>query len=164
MSHRKIAARCSRGLFVAKPVAVLVAAVFSSSAFAQSAHTELAPVVVTANPLGSGLFDMVTPVTVVNRREISDRSASTLGEALEATPGPYFLSSFGLVDITFAPFLERIVSSLLYYKGFAVRGEVSRWGWMAGAGLVEMAGWGWVAGRPGVSGPSGREKAQGNFP
>ena len=43
--------------------------------------------------------------------------------------GPYFLSEFGLVDVTFAPFLERIVSSLLYYKGFAVRGQVQ-------AGLV----------------------------
>lgn len=45
--------------------------------------------------------------------------------ALGATPGPYFLAHFGLVDITFAPFLERIVSSIQYYKGFRVRGEVS---------------------------------------
>jgi len=96
MSHRKNVARPSRGLslFTAKPIAVLLAAVSSSSAFAQSAHTELAPVVVTANPLGSGLFDMVTPVTVVNRKELSDRSAASLGEALEATPG-VSASSFG---------------------------------------------------------------------
>jgi glutathione S-transferase len=47
-----------------------------------------------------------------------------INSQLEVAPGPYFLSEFGLVDITFAPFLERIVSSLLYYKGFAVRGEV----------------------------------------
>lgn len=33
-------------------------------------------------------------------------------------------ADFGLVDITFAPFLERIVSSIAYYKGFRVRGEV----------------------------------------
>ena len=45
-------------------------------------------------------------------------------EELGATPGPYFLSEFGLVDITFAPFLERIAASVCYYKGFAVRGEV----------------------------------------
>lgn len=44
--------------------------------------------------------------------------------ALGAATGPYFLSQFGLVDLTFAPFLERIASSLLYYKGFRVRGEV----------------------------------------
>lgn len=94
MSHRKIAARRSRGLFAVKPIAVVLAAVSSSALFAQAAHTELAPVVVTANPLGSGLFDMVTPVSVINRREISDRSASTLGEALEGTPG-VSSSSFG---------------------------------------------------------------------
>lgn len=94
MSHRKIAARRSRGLFAVKPIAVVLAAVSSSSVLAQAAHTELAPVVVTANPLGSGLFDMVAPVSVVNRRELSDRSASTLGEALEGTPG-VSSSSFG---------------------------------------------------------------------
>lgn len=33
------------------------------------------------------------------------------------------------MDITFAPFLERIVSSIAYYKGFRVRGEVSCKGW-----------------------------------
>lgn len=28
------------------------------------------------------------------------------------------------VDITFAPFLERIAASIAYYKGFIVRGQV----------------------------------------
>ncbi|PSC72974.1 glutathione S-transferase [Micractinium conductrix] len=50
----------------------------------------------------------------------------SIDAALGEAPGPYFLSEFGLVDVTFAPFLERIVSSLLYYKGFAVRGQ-GRW-------------------------------------
>lgn len=45
---------------------------------------------------------------------------------LGATPGPYFLENFGLVDITFAPFLERIAASIAYYKGFMVRGE-NKW-------------------------------------
>lgn len=40
--------------------------------------------------------------------------------------GPYFLDQFSLVDIIFAPFLERIAASILYYKGFVVRGE-GRW-------------------------------------
>jgi glutathione S-transferase len=44
--------------------------------------------------------------------------------ALAAGEGPYFLSAFSLVDITFAPFLERIVASVLYYKGLRLRGEV----------------------------------------
>ena len=83
MSYRKIAARRSRGqsLFatkpVVKPLAVFLAAL-SSPAFAQSAHTELAPVVVTANPLGSGLFDMVTPVTVVNQPVVYGWDGNTL--------------------------------------------------------------------------------------
>lgn len=45
-------------------------------------------------------------------------------EGLGATPGPYFLEDFSLVDITFAPFLERIAASIAYYKGMAVRGQV----------------------------------------
>jgi glutathione S-transferase len=36
---------------------------------------------------------------------------------------PFFLDTFSLVDITFAPFLERIAASIYYYKGFVVRGE-----------------------------------------
>jgi iron complex outermembrane receptor protein len=100
MSHHKHAARSARKspLFKARNVSALATAassVFASTvALAQEAHTELAPVVVTANPLGSSLLDMVTPVSVVNRKEISDRSASTLGETLEGTPG-VSSSSFG---------------------------------------------------------------------
>src|SRR5690606_34791758 len=67
--------------------ASLAAAFAAGGVHAQSAHQELAPVVVTANPLGSSLFDMVTPVTVVNRRNLSDGSATSLGEALSDVPG-----------------------------------------------------------------------------
>jgi glutathione S-transferase len=45
---------------------------------------------------------------------------------LGASNGPYFLSEFSLVDIVFAPFLERIVASMPYYKGLFVRGK-GRW-------------------------------------
>ena len=45
-------------------------------------------------------------------------------QALQRSGGPYFLGQqFSLVDITFAPFLERMVASLLYYKAFRMRGE-----------------------------------------
>jgi iron complex outermembrane receptor protein len=84
----------ARPPFRAPTAVALVSSLVSVSALAQEAHTELAPVVVTANPLGSGLFDMVTPVSVVNHKEISDRSATTLGEALEGVPG-VSASNFG---------------------------------------------------------------------
>lgn len=46
--------------------------------------------------------------------------------------GPYFLEDFSLVDIVFAPFLERIAASIAFYKGMIVRGagrfpNLERW-------------------------------------
>jgi glutathione S-transferase len=41
--------------------------------------------------------------------------------ALEATPGPYFLSDFSCVDVIFVPYLERMNASLYAYKGFHLR-------------------------------------------
>jgi len=41
--------------------------------------------------------------------------------ALAATPGPYFLESFGTVDVIFTPYLERMNASLFYYKGYSLR-------------------------------------------
>eukprot|EP00210_Caulerpa_lentillifera_P003523 g3362.t1 len=42
--------------------------------------------------------------------------------ALAATDGPYFLGNeFTLIDIIFAPFLERMDASLAYYKGYEMR-------------------------------------------
>lgn len=41
---------------------------------------------------------------------------------LQDADGPFFLGKdFSLVDVQFAPFLERTVASLLYYKGFVIR-------------------------------------------
>lgn len=43
---------------------------------------------------------------------------------LGAAGGPFFLGAdLSMVDVVFAPFLERIAASILYYKGFTVRGE-----------------------------------------
>eukprot|EP01025_Chloroclados_australasicus_P018932 TRINITY_DN2011_c0_g1_i1.p1 TRINITY_DN2011_c0_g1~~TRINITY_DN2011_c0_g1_i1.p1 ORF type:complete len:511 (-),score=60.95 TRINITY_DN2011_c0_g1_i1:294-1826(-) len=44
-------------------------------------------------------------------------------QSLGAKGGPYFLGSeFTLIDIIFVPFLERMVASLCYYKGYQIRG------------------------------------------
>lgn len=43
---------------------------------------------------------------------------------LDGDGGPFFLGKdMSLVDCVFAPFLERIVASIPYYKGVKVRGE-----------------------------------------
>lgn len=41
---------------------------------------------------------------------------------LKKSDGPFFMGkSFSLVDIQFIPFLERMVASMLYYKGYQIR-------------------------------------------
>jgi glutathione S-transferase len=47
-------------------------------------------------------------------------------EALGNTPGPYFLSDFGTVDVIFTPYVERMNASLYYYKGYSLREENPR--------------------------------------
>jgi iron complex outermembrane receptor protein len=76
-----------------RKTAAAVALAFAVPAVpAQSAETgpqpiELPAVVVTANPLGSGLFELVPPVSVLGGRELSLRRESTLGETLNGLPG-----------------------------------------------------------------------------
>ncbi|SRR5579883_839125 len=41
--------------------------------------------------------------------------------ALSATPGPYFLETFGTADVIFTPYVERMNASLYYYKGYSLR-------------------------------------------
>ncbi|KAI8471411.1 MAG: glutathione S-transferase [Monoraphidium minutum] len=56
-----------------------------------------------------------------------ERTVDAVADALEAEGGPYFMGSeITLVDITFAPMLERANASLAYYKGFFMRGK-GRW-------------------------------------
>lgn len=44
-------------------------------------------------------------------------------EALGSTPSDYFLDDFGIVDIIFTPYVERMNASLYYYKGYSLREE-----------------------------------------
>ncbi len=56
-------------------------------AHAASDPAELPPVVVTANPLGSGLFDLVPAVSVLGDKDLPLRHESTLGETVSHLPG-----------------------------------------------------------------------------
>ncbi|MCY7278017.1 MAG: glutathione S-transferase family protein, partial [Phormidesmis sp. CAN_BIN44] len=47
-------------------------------------------------------------------------------EALDLTPGPYFLKDFGTADVIFTPYVERMNASLYYYKGYSLREENPR--------------------------------------
>ncbi|MEH2308317.1 glutathione S-transferase family protein [Nostoc sp.] len=47
-------------------------------------------------------------------------------EALGRTSSPYFLDSFGIVDVIFTPYLERMNASLYYYKGYSLRSQNPR--------------------------------------
>jgi len=56
------------------------------------------------------------------QRAAFEAPLAAVEEALGGAGGPFFLGAeLSLVDITFAPFLERMAASLLYYKGFALR-------------------------------------------
>lgn len=78
-------------MIVTKKAAAAVALAFTApAALAQGAPnqaTELAPVVVTANPLGSALFDLAAPVSVLGGRDLTLRRESTLGETVANLPG-----------------------------------------------------------------------------
>ncbi len=75
-----------------KTAAAVALAFTTPAVFAQGAGTanqavDLPPVVVTANPLGSGLFDLVAPVSVLGGRDLTLRRESTLGETVANLPG-----------------------------------------------------------------------------
>src|SRR5258707_1016511 len=80
-------------------IAFAVAATFTAAAHAQqtdgikpssasaSIPTQLPSVVVTGNPLGSELFDLVQPISVLSGQELFQLRRSTLGETLSGLPG-----------------------------------------------------------------------------
>jgi iron complex outermembrane receptor protein len=69
-----------RTAFSAAAVAAL------SISFAHAQQT-LAPVVVSANPLGADINDLITPVSVLRGDQLSQKQSSTLGQTLNGLPG-----------------------------------------------------------------------------
>jgi glutathione S-transferase len=65
------------------------------------------------------------------RAELQNRHSFTgivarVEEALDRTPGSYFLEQFGTADVIFTPYVERMNASLYYYKGYSLREENPR--------------------------------------
>lgn len=55
-------------------------------------------------------------------RAMFQETLNTVERALLASNGPFFLgNSLTIVDVQFAPFLERMAASLLFFKGFQMR-------------------------------------------
>jgi iron complex outermembrane receptor protein len=69
-----------RTAFSAAAVAAL------SISFAHAQQT-LEPVVVSANPLGADINDLITPVSVLRGDQLSQKQSSTLGQTLNGLPG-----------------------------------------------------------------------------
>ncbi|MBD3885980.1 glutathione S-transferase N-terminal domain-containing protein [Phormidium tenue FACHB-886] len=46
-----------------------------------------------------------------------------LEQALAKYPGPYFLSTFSLVDIIYSPHLDRLAANLPVYRGYSIQGN-----------------------------------------
>ncbi|MHC5833324.1 MAG: glutathione S-transferase C-terminal domain-containing protein, partial [Nostoc sp.] len=44
-----------------------------------------------------------------------------LDQLLGKYPGPYFLSTFSLVDITYSPHLDRLAANLPVYRGYHLK-------------------------------------------
>jgi len=49
--------------------------------------------------------------------EVMQKVEAVLG----STPSPYFLEEFGIADVIFTPYVERMNASLYYYKGYSMR-------------------------------------------
>ncbi|MFN0162728.1 MAG: TonB-dependent receptor [Burkholderiales bacterium] len=73
----------------AAALAVPAAACFPHYSLAQAVHNHGLPpaVVITGNPLGSGLFELVAPTHLLEGSDLQLRGAGTLGETLRDTPG-----------------------------------------------------------------------------
>jgi glutathione S-transferase len=55
-----------------------------------------------------------------NKRAFQDVLAQ-VDASLNKTQGPYFLNDFSLADVIFIPYVERMLGSLYYYKGFDMK-------------------------------------------
>ncbi len=80
-------ARAFATLSVTLPVTLPVTLILPTTAMAQSSTANLSEVVVTANPLGSDLNQLVSPVSTMQGDALAIRQSGTLGETRNGLPG-----------------------------------------------------------------------------
>jgi glutathione S-transferase len=67
-----------------------------------------------------------TPVDndeLANLQAAFEAKLDELEQALGKYPGPYFVSSFSLVDIMYSPHLDRLAANLPVYRGYHIKGN-----------------------------------------
>lgn len=90
--RQKVCAKIAAPKFTRKKTLAAVTAalancmIFNSTSFAAET-INVDPVAVTGNPLGVSSDELVTPVSILNGRELSLKRESTLGETLNGIPG-----------------------------------------------------------------------------
>ncbi|NET08866.1 MAG: glutathione S-transferase family protein [Merismopedia sp. SIO2A8] len=62
-----------------------------------------------------------SPKQEQNSRDQFKTVVAMVEDALEQTPGSYFLDEFSTADVIFTPYVERMNASLFYYKGYSLR-------------------------------------------
>ncbi len=72
--------------FIAVAAVFANTVIFNTNSLSEEA-IQVAPIAITGNPLGVSSDELVTPVSVLNGRELSLRRESTLGETLNSIPG-----------------------------------------------------------------------------
>lgn len=63
-------------------------------------------------------------------KQVFEQILAQVDQSLNKTPGPYFLKEFSLADVIFIPYVERMLASLYYYKGFNMKEAspaIARW-------------------------------------
>jgi iron complex outermembrane receptor protein len=73
-------------VFTRTQMSAAILATLSICSLANAQQT-LTPIVVTANPLGGDINDLISPVSVLRGEELSKKQSSTLGQTLNGLPG-----------------------------------------------------------------------------
>ncbi|MEH2246831.1 glutathione S-transferase family protein [Nostoc sp.] len=63
------------------------------------------------------------PNELVNLKTAFEAKLDELEQLLQKYPGPYFLSTFSVVDITYSPHLDRLAANLPVYRGYQLKGN-----------------------------------------